>query len=97
VIREGGVVEVHATGAQAQRRVRQLDAQVLAAQELGFDEGGQPLAAERRILAGPVLLRLTGALPARAHRGYAAALARAAAAEPALSQIDATKEAPCST
>ena len=104
VVREGGVVEVHASAAHARTRVRQLDDQTLAAQALGFDEGGQPLHAERRVRVGAVLLRLSGALPARVQRTYAAELAQAATAGPVpslldspLELLDGTKEAPCST
>ncbi len=92
VVREGGVVEVHDSNADARARERELDVQALAAQEYGFDEGGHALHPERRFRDGSVLLRLSGDLSARAARAYASALAGTPSTTP-----DAIKEAPCST
>ena len=95
VVREGGVVEVFDSAAQVRARVRELDAQLLTAQAYGFDEGGRALHAERRLRAGPVLLRLSGELSARQERGYASALATTTEGVPPAP--DHLEEAPCST
>lgn len=97
VVREGGVVEVYDSAAKARARVHELDAQTLTAQAYGFDEGGQALHAERRFQVGPVLLRLSGALPAPAAGAYASVLAQTAATGPLISMLDNSQEAPCST
>lgn len=95
-VRDGGVVELHASPSEAARRVREIQAQTLTAQRLGYDEGGQPLRREHLVRSGPVLLRLSPELSTSAVLEYRRALdvARGAAAgEPR----ESAREAPCST
>lgn len=97
LVHEGGVVEVYDSAVQVRARVRELDAQTLAAQAYGFDEGGHALHPERRLRAGPVLLRLSGELSAKAAQGYASALAGTSPGNTPTTLPDGTEEAPCST
>jgi hypothetical protein len=97
VIREGGVVEVLGSPSEVDARVRELDRQSLDAQSYGFDEGGRSLQPEHRLTRGSVLLRLSGDLPPAALDGYGQALRDVLPVTPDLSQLDTTKEAPCST
>jgi hypothetical protein len=99
VVREGGVVEVLPDRSGARDRVAELDRQLLAAQEYGFDEGGRELHAERRLLRGSVLLRLSGDLSRAEVATYRRALHAVVppGRSPDLIPTTPAEEAPCST
>jgi hypothetical protein len=75
-VADGGVIEVLAGPPQAEARQAQLAEQVLIAGEVGYDEGGQPLADEHVLITGRVVLRLAGTLSEEQVAAYRTALAR---------------------
>jgi hypothetical protein len=95
-VRDGGVLELFASPQEVAARQDQLAHQALQAQRFGFDEGGQPLRREHLLRSGPVLLRLSAALPDAVVQTYARAL-DTAVAEAQRETTVTVEEAPCST
>ncbi|MHA6616313.1 hypothetical protein [Pseudonocardia sp. DLS-67] len=72
-IADGAVVEVFATPERAAARRQQIADQVRVAGEFGYDEGGQPLALEHTVVAGPVVLRVASDVSGERFAAYRAA------------------------
>lgn len=79
-ISDGGVVEVFATPEAATARRQQIADQVRIAREFGYDEGGQPLALEHTVVAGPVVLRVASDVGGERLAAYRAAAQEATGA-----------------
>jgi hypothetical protein len=77
-IADGAVAEIFPAPERAAARRQQIADQVRLAGEFGYDEGGQPLALEHTVVAGPVVLRVASDMSGERLAAYRAAAGEAA-------------------